>query len=82
MQRKRKEHEDKLNLEKDRREVIAKQMEDDRAWRKVREEQVMAGVVAEEEAAAAATRAAAAEHAGRLATASKSPPEGGKHVAE
>ncbi len=33
-QRKRKEQEEKLNLEKDRRDAIAKQMEDDRAWRR------------------------------------------------
>ena len=50
MQRKRLEHEAKLNQEKDRRDAIVRQMEEDQLWRKVKSEQ---------EAAAAAALAAA-----------------------
>ncbi|GAX85007.1 hypothetical protein CEUSTIGMA_g12428.t1 [Chlamydomonas eustigma] len=38
----RREHEEKLNMEKERREAITKQMEDDRAWRQIRAEQAVA----------------------------------------
>lgn len=60
MQRKRLEHEAKLNQEKDRRDAIVRQMEEDQLWRKVKSEQEAAAAAAL--AAAAAAAAAAAHH--------------------
>lgn len=77
-QRKRLEHEAKLNQEKDRREAIVRQMEEDQMWRKVKAEQEAAAATALAAAAAEASAAAAAHAAQRVQEASSHADVGAK----